>query len=328
MRSNVEETSNARILIVDDDEMSVELVSTYLETAGYEVHACLKGEEALRKVRKEAPDLVVLDITLPGASGYDICEQIKVREDTRLIPVIMITALNGLEDKIRGIEAGADDFLTKPFSKLELLTRIKSLVRMKRLNEDLESATNIILTLALALEANDEYTQGHSERVAHFAVQLGEQLGLPDDYLRMLRVAGLLHDIGKIGIKESILNKTGKLSEEELAYVRTHAVIGEKICQPLRSLRAILPVIRQHGERYDGEGLPDGLKGERIDLGARIVAVVDAYDAITSDRPYRRAMTKEEAVRVLRDGAGTQWDPALVDHFVKMIMKGQKALVA
>ncbi|MDA8187098.1 MAG: HD domain-containing protein, partial [Dehalococcoidales bacterium] len=271
---------------------------------------------------------VVLDITLPGASGYDICEQIKAREDTRLIPVIMITALNGLEDKIRGIEAGADDFLTKPFSKLELLTRIKSLVRMKRLNEDLESATNIILTLALALEANDEYTQGHSERVAHFAVQLGEQLGLPDDYLRMLRVAGLLHDIGKIGIKESILNKTGKLSEEELAYVRTHAVIGEKICQPLRSLRAILPVIRQHGERYDGEGLPDGLKGERIDLGARIVAVVDAYDAITSDRPYRRAMTKEEAVRVLRDGAGTQWDPALVDHFVKMIMKGQKALVA
>jgi putative two-component system response regulator len=316
----MEAIRNDTILIVDDSIQNVQLLEAHLAAAGYDVVSAYDGKEALEKIDDGClPDLVILDVMMPGLNGFEVCREIKKGEETRRVPVMLLTALQELDDKVRGFESGADEFLSKPVDKMELLLRVKSLLRIKHLHEDLESARDVIYTLALAIEANDPYTRGHSERVAEYGLILARRLGLDEDKQEMIRNAGILHDIGKIGITETILQKPGPLTDQELIVVQDHPAIGEKICRPLRSANTLLTVIRHHQERYDGLGYPDGMSGEEIPVEARIVSVCDAYDAMTSPRPYRPPMPREEAMETLKSEAGKQWDPVVVEEFLKMI---------
>ncbi len=309
-----------KILIVDDSPQNVQLLEAYLAAAGYEVTAAFDGTEALQKLESEDhPDLIILDVMMPGLNGYRVCEEIKNHHDTHRIPVMMLTALSEIDDKVKGFEAGADEFLSKPVDKLELLLRVKSLLRTKHLNEDLENARDVIYTLALAIEANDPYTRGHSERVAQYAASIAMRMKLSDEQIDVIRNAGILHDIGKIGISEVILQKPGPLTEAELIAVQDHPAIGEKICKPLRSANLLLTVIRHHQERFDGDGYPDRLAGDQIPIEARIIAVADAYDAMTSPRPYRPPMSQRQVLGTLRREAGKQWDPEVVKAFLELI---------
>lgn len=311
-----------RILVVDDNAQARELLRAALQAEGYAVTLAEEGEEALTKVAEEVPELILLDINMPGLNGYDVCSRLKGTEATRLIPIIFLTSMSDLEDKLRGIEVGADDFLTKPFRKVELLARVKSLLRFKRLNDRLENAENVLFALANAIEAKDPYTEGHIFRVATLALKLGRRLALSAEHQESLWKGGILHDIGKIGVPDAILNKAGRLNPEEIAQMQVHVVVGERICQPLRSIRYLLPVIRHHHEKFNGTGYPDGLQGETIPITARIVGIVDMYDALVTDRPYRPRLSREEAFAILRAGAadGTL-DPELVAAFIAMIQE-------
>jgi len=312
--------SAGRILVVDDNPHARELLRAALVAEGYTVTLAEGGEEALAKVAEEVPELILLDINMPGLNGYEVCSRLKGTEATRLIPIIFLTSMSDLEDRLRGIEVGADDFLTKPFRKVELLARAKSLLRFKRLNDRLENAENVLFALANAIEAKDPYTEGHIFRVATLALKLGRRLGLSAEHQESLWKGGILHDIGKIGVPDAILNKAGRLTPEEVAQMQVHAIVGERICQPLRSIRYLLPVIRHHHERFNGTGYPDGLRGEAIPITARIVGIVDMYDALITDRPYRPRLSREEAFGILRAGAadGTL-DPELVASFITMV---------
>ncbi len=307
----------ARILVVDDNEMNVELVADNLAPEGYEVDRAFSGEEALEKIEQHAYDLVLLDVMMPGLSGYEVCERLKQEEKTRFLPVVMVTALEQRQDKIRGIAAGADDFLHKPFDRAELLIRVKSCLRLKRLTDDLETAESILVTLGNAIDAKDSYTEGHAERVAHYSVAIGKKLGLPYETLRRLRIGGVLHDIGKIGIAEGILNKPGPLTSEEFESMKSHPVIGETICKPLKTLRDILPIVRSHHERPNGTGYPDGLRGDEIPLEALIVCLADVYDALATTRSYKRAFPRDRCIEMIRqDAAKGLFDSRVVEAFV------------
>jgi putative two-component system response regulator len=311
-----------RILIVDDSPQNVQLLEAYLVEAGYEIIAAGSGDEALQKLDgEEQPDLIILDVMMPGLDGYQVCEKIKSSHETQRLPVMMLTALTEIDDKVKGFEAGADEFLSKPIDKMELLLRVKSLLRTKHLNEDLENARDVIYTLALAIEANDPYTRGHSERVAQYSSRIAQRLNLSAEQIDVVNNAGILHDVGKIGISETILQKPGPLTDKELTAVQDHPVIGEKICKPLRSANLLLTVIRHHQERYDGEGYPDRLAGADIPIEARVIAVADAYDAMTSPRPYRPPMSQRQVLGTLKREAGKQWDPDVVEVFLQLIEK-------
>ena len=314
--------SRQRILVIDDNVTNVELLEAYLCAADYEVLTANNGHAGLEMAIKEDPDLLLLDIMMPGLDGYQVCTQLKNNEKTRFIPIIMITALTEIEDKIKGLNAGADDFLSKPFNKHELMARVRSLLRIKSLHDDLDSSEDIILTLALALEAKDPYTKGHSERVATLATNLAKNIGLSDRVQDRIHKAGILHDIGKIGVSGKVLSKKGALQSNEYEDVIAHPSMGATICQPLKSLSDIIPMIKHHHERYDGNGKPDGLAGNEIPLGARIISIADAYDAMTSTRPYRKAMAKKVALRIFEKEINNgQWDQELVTHFIKIMAK-------
>ncbi len=312
-----------RILAVDDSEENLRLIQALLSVAGYEVVTASNGQDALLKVEQESPDLVLLDAMMPKMNGFEVCSRLKGKEETRLTPVVLVTPADEPEYKVRGFEAGADDFLTRPIHSVEFLARVRSLVKAKRLNDQLVSVEDTILALATAIEAKDPYTEGHIERVTRYALSLGGEVGLSLWELELLRKAAILHDVGKIGVSETILLKPGPPTEEEWGQLRSHPVVGEKICLPLKQDRLIPEVIRHHHERYDGSGYPDGLAGEDIPLAARIMAVADAYDALTSDRPYRRRLSKEEAIQILKQEAARQFDPKLVLAFVSMLDTGR-----
>jgi len=312
-----------RILIVDDNRVNVELIKAQLKPYPYVLECAYDGEEALNAIQKNKPDLILLDLMMPKVSGYEVCQKIKSNKDTHFIPVIIITALSELDDKIKAIELGADDFLVKPFNKIELLTRIRSLLKMKVLHDDLDSSENILFSLVRALEAKDGYTRGHSERVAYYATSLARHLGLPEREIEILRKGALLHDIGKIGVKENILLKSGSLDDKEIRHIQIHPSVGYEICKPLKTLQPCLCVIRHHHERCDGEGYPDHLKGKEISPLAMITSVVDAYDAMTTDRPYRTKMPKEKALQIFEKEIDTgQWEPEVVKAFLDMIKSG------
>jgi putative two-component system response regulator len=309
-----------KILIVDDNPTNVELLAAQLKPFSYELSTAFDGDSALKKIEESPPDLVLLDLMMPRVSGYEVCQKIKGNKKTQFIPVIVITALKELDDKIRAIEMGADDFLMKPFNKVELLTRVKSLLKLKELYDDVDSSESIIFTLAEMIEAKDVYTRGHSERVANYAVKLASFMGLSDGDLELIRRGALLHDVGKIGIRELILNKPEKLSAEELAHIRSHPARGCEICKTLRSLAPVLPIIRHHHERVDGLGYPDGVSGKDLTMGPRIVSVADAFDAMTSNRPYRKGIPPLEALKIFEmEKNSGQWDPEIVSAFIKCI---------
>jgi putative two-component system response regulator len=310
----------ARILIADDDPATLDLLNEMIKNLGYQPQLASNGEEALELLRESPPDLVLSDVMMPRMDGFDLCKKIKSERNTRLIPVVLLTGLGSTEDRVMGIEAGADDFISKPFHLSELSARVHSLLKLKQFTDDLEHAEEVIFSLALAVEAKDPYTQGHCARLSHYSVVLGRRLGYGEDELQSFRRGGILHDIGKIGIPETILLKPGPLSTEETTVMRAHPLKGEEICKPLRSLHKALPIIRNHHEHCDGNGYPDGLTGEQIPIGARIIAAVDYFDALVTDRPYRQALSIDEALKMLHEAVNSgHLDPQVVRELVVMI---------
>jgi putative two-component system response regulator len=315
-----------RILVVDDNVDNAFLMRQLLGSRGYEVVAAANATEAESQMNIHPPDLVLLDVIMPGKSGYEICHQWKSDPATRLIPVVMITGLTDREDKIRGIEAGADDFLNKPIFPEELFARVKSLLKLKEFTDELENAEATLCMLGLSVESRDPYTEGHCERLASLASELGAHLGLSLDDQVALRRGGYLHDLGKIAIPDEILKKGSNLSADEWKAMRLHPEIGENICKPLKSLREVLPIIRHHHEHWDGSGYPDGLAGQEIPLLARVLQVVDVYDALRTARPYKPVLTHDQAAETMRkEASGGMWDKELVEEFFRLLEKQSQA---
>jgi putative two-component system response regulator len=315
------ECKRATVLVADDDAANRDLLSGMLSGEGYNVVCVGDGDQALRAVHNDSIDLALLDVMMPGKTGMSTCLAIKSQPETRLIPVVLVTGLTSTDDRIQGIMCGADDFLSKPVNKQELLARVRSLLRLKEFTDELENAETVLFSLALSIEAKDRYTEGHCERLSKYSVAMAERLGLPDELRVALRRAGIVHDIGKIGVSEHILTKPGPLTEEEWKIMKQHPVMGERICAPLKSFRHVLPVIRHHHEKLDGSGYPDGLKGDQIPLTARILQIADVFDALTTERPYRTALPPQQALDLIRDEViRGWWDGSLVHEFEAVIL--------
>jgi len=315
-----------RVLVVDDNPDTRMLMRELLETRGYVVVAVQDAFLAEEEVRRHPPDVVLSDVVMPGKSGYELCRELKENPATRLIPFILITGLSDREDKLKGIEAGADDFLNKPIFSEELFARVKSLIKLKEFTDELETAESVLCTLGRSVESRDPYTEGHCERLATNASLLGRHLGLDDESIVALRRGGFLHDLGKIAVPDEILKKGTNLTPEEWAIMKQHPVTGENICRPLKSLRLVLPIIRNHHEHSDGTGYPDGLQKGEIPLLARILQVVDVYDALCTTRPYKPALTHEQATLTMRREAESgMWDEELVLEFMLMLQRRQVA---
>lgn len=310
------ETSVGRILVVDDAEQIVVLLTRILERDGHTVDGTADADEALRMARVGHYDLILLDVLMPSWDGFELCRTLKTRTETMFTPVVLITGLQDSQSRIAGIEAGADDFLTKPMNMDELRARARSLVRLKRRTDDLESAESVIVSLALTIEARDPCTDGHCQRLAVYAGMLGAAIGLPPADMAALQRGAFLHDVGKVGVPDAILGKAGRLTPEEIEIMQAHTVIGERLCGSLRSLAQVRRIVRHHHERLDGSGYPDGLRGGAIPLLAQVIGVVDVYDALTSERPYKPAMTPAQAVAELHAEVARGWRSAeLVNAF-------------
>jgi len=313
-----------QVLVVDDKLDTVLLLRELLCSRGYNVTTAGDAQEANRAIQHERPDLILLDVIMPGKSGYELCRELKEDPNTRLIPVIMITGLTDREDRVRGIEAGADDFLSKPLYPEELFARVRSLLKLKEFTDELDNAEAVLFSLATSVEARDPSTGNHCIRLARYATDLGRHLGFAYDDLVALKRGGYLHDIGKVTVPDEILKKGSRLSPEEWVVMRQHPATGEHICRPLKTLRPVLPIIRHHHEHWDGSGYPDGLSGDRIPLLARVLQVCDVYDAITTPRTYKPPMSHAEAEQIMRAEANHgMWDPRLVDEFF-VLMNGER----
>ena len=301
------------LLIIDDDQDKCRKLTAQLQSHSYQIAATHDGEMALEHIDKNPPDLILLDLMLPKISGFELCRQLKRSEENRFIPIIVTTALEDEEDRLKAIELGVDDFVTTPINHVELSARIKSLLKVKHLLDDLDTSESILFSLVEALEAKDPYTSGHSRRVSSLAVELAQHLGIHGHKLDNIRKGGLLHDIGKIGVKEAVLLKENRLTDDEMDNIKTHPARGYDICVPLKSLEPCLPIIRSHHERVDGDGYPDCLKGNEIPLDAKITAVADTFDAMTENRPYRQGMPTAKALSIFAKEINSgQWDPKVV----------------
>ena len=312
--------SRTRVLVVEDDAQNAVALMRLLGRDGFEVDLARQAEDAIEVARQDAPDVILLDWMLPRMTGIDACRILKRDRSTRLIPIVLLTGLGARENRLAGIRAGADDFLTKPFDPEELRARVRSLARLKRYTDELESAESVITSLALTVEARDRYTEGHCQRLADFGVTLGAAIGLGEDDIAALNRGGYLHDVGKIGIPDAVLLKPAALTPGEYEIMKQHTIIGERLCGSLRMLTPVRPIIRHHHERLDGSGYPDGLRGSAVPLLAQIIGVVDAFDAMTTARPYRPARTLEDARSELRiDARAGRFDIELVDTLLALI---------
>jgi putative two-component system response regulator len=310
----------ARVLCVDENRMNRDLVANTLAGEDLELRVAESGAEALELLERERIDVVLLDAAAlqDGASTLAA-----LRADPRweTLPIVVLTSHRHSGMRQEAIVTGADDFIHYPLNRLELVTRIQSLLRIREYHADLEQTQNVICALALALEAKDRYTRGHSQRVGDLARTFALHVGLTQAQAETIRVAGLLHDIGKIAVPEKLLNKNGPLTRDEFLRVIDHPVIGEEMVRPLTTLANVLQLIRHHHERYDGRGYPDSLCGDQIPYEVRLLSIVDAYDALTSHRAYRAApLSHEAAIATLRREAnGGKWDPRMVEQFANML---------
>ncbi len=311
---------DAVVLIVDSEEINRRLLKAIFKTTSYKIREARRATEAMTLLQTEKVDLVILDLMLPEMSGPELCRWMKNQRATQLVPVLMITSVQGVENEIVGISSGADEFLIKPLHPSVVRTRVRAMLRNKSLIDSLEEAETILFALAQAVEQRDRYTGQHCQRLAVTSVMLGEALGLPSAELTALYRGGFLHDIGKISVPDAILFKQGVLNSAEWEVMRSHSVIGEGICKPMRSLGPVLPIIRSHHERWDGTGYPDKIAGEDIPLLARILQVADIYDALTTERPYKPALTQRCALEVMEEEVRRGWrDPELVPLFASII---------
>jgi putative two-component system response regulator len=310
-----------RILVVDDNRTNALLLERVLLGEGHLVDVASDGQEALERVIHHTPDLILLDLDMPRVDGYEVCRRVKNDPATRLIPIVIVTAQNAFEAKLKAWELGADDFITKPFQCLEVVARCRSLLRIKRLVEERDSAEAVVFAFARVVEAKSPYTHGHSERVAAYALTLAAEAAVPEDEWETLRKGALLHDIGKVSVPDAILDKPETLTTAEFEIMKQHTVQGARIAEPLRSVRDAVPMIRWHHERLDGRGYPDGLFGGAIPLLVRILSVADVYDSLSSARPYRAAIPHQQCLEILRrDAAGGGLDQELVDHFCQAVV--------
>src|SRR6202790_2454343 len=308
------------VLVADDQAANRELLEELLTAQGCKVITVQDGAAALEELTRTQVDLVLLDVMMPHLNGFEACEKIKATPDTYLIPVVLITALSDKQDRIEGIRAGADDFLTRPVDRTELLARVRSLLTLKLRTDELERAESVLFTLARSIEGKDPYTHGHCERLSEYSARLGEHLGLSEEQLIALRRAGVVHDVGKIAVPDAILLKPSRLTPEEWALIKEHPVVGERICAPLKSFRFVLPIIRHHHEKFDGSGYPDGLRGEEIPVTARVLQVVDVFDALTTDRPYKKAFSITDTLQTMKEeGSKGWWDPHIFEQFERLI---------
>jgi putative two-component system response regulator len=323
MLSKSNQPVTGTILVADDQASNRELLEELLTAEGFKVASVSNGAAALEQLSVVPIDLVLLDVMMPQLTGFQACERIKANPDTYLIPVILITALSDKQDRLEGIRAGADDFLIRPVDRTELLARVRSLLKLKLRTDELERAESVLFTLARSIEGKDPYTHGHCERLAEYSACLGEHLKLSEDQVTALRRAGIVHDIGKIAIPDSIILKPSSLSAEEWQLMREHPVVGERICAPLKSFRSVLPIIRHHHEKFDGSGYPDGLAGEAIPITARVLQIVDVYDALTTERPYKKAFSITDALQTMKhEVENGWWDSHIFDLFESLSRKG------
>jgi putative two-component system response regulator len=309
-----------RILAVDDEPTNLQLLRQILQDH-YGLLFAKDGQRALQLAQQERPDLILLDVMMPGMTGYDVCRQLKSAEETAAIPIIFVTALAATADELTGFEAGAVDYIMKPVSPPIVKARVRTHLSLVRMDELRETRLQIVQRLGLAAEYKDNETGLHVIRMSHFAQLLGLAAGMNEQQADDLLHAAPLHDVGKIGIPDRILQKGGKLDPEEWRIMQGHVTIGANIIG--RHERGVLAmahrIVLSHHEKWDGSGYPSGLAGEAIPLEGRIVAVADVFDALTSVRPYKRAWSVEDALQYLRDNRGKHFEPALVDHFVTLI---------
>ena len=313
-------TDRPTILVVEDEPAVREMLHDALTELGYTVRPAESARTALRLLEESAPDLVLTDVHLGGMTGIELCGKLKGDPRFQLIPVVILTAVADLEARVAGLAAGADDFFGKPVDFIELRTRLAALIKVKALVDELERAEELITTLSLTIEARDPYTAGHCERLARYAVALGKALALDAETLKALWLAGFLHDLGKIAVPDPILLKPGPLTPEERKTINLHPGAGADLVSGLRSLNRVRPFIRHHHERMDGSGYPDGLRGNAIPMGARVMAVVDVYDALHTARPYKKVLSHEESLAILRrETDAGHWDPRVVATFVDVL---------
>lgn len=314
----------ASILIADDDEISARYLKRLLTREGHQVSVVATADEVLELCINRPPDVVVLDLVTPDGHGFEVCRRLKTQAHTRFVPVVIVTSDVDRANRLEGINAGADEFLCKPFDSAELHARIQSLVKLKRQTDELESAEAVLLGLGATIEARDPCTNGHCQRLAKYATALGKSLGLGESDLDALARGGFLHDIGEIAVPDRVLLKEGALDREESQVMREHPIVGDALCSGLRSLQNVRPIVRHHHERLDGTGYPDGLRSSAVPLLAQVVSIVDVYDALTTERPYRRALVPDAAFGVLEDEARKGWrDRALVDAFAQSDARGR-----
>ncbi|TWT50718.1 Cyclic di-GMP phosphodiesterase response regulator RpfG [Rubripirellula amarantea] len=313
-----------RILIADSNATIRKLLRHGLADDLYELIEASDGHEALKlAMQRPEPHAILIDAGISGVNGLEVCRRLKSDMQYRTIPVIIMTTSGANEDINDAVEAGADEFLSKPVNRGELNVRIRSITRMHKGNAEMIGAESVALSLARAVASKDGYSSGHVEQVANLAVDFGKALGMDSAELKMLRYGAILHNVGKIAIPDSILEKTGPLTPRERALFHQHPRVGCDICGPLQPLRPVLPIIRHHKEHFDGTGYPDGLRGNEIPLKAQIVGIVDVYSALTNDRPFRRAKSQAEAIEILRERARNGvHDPELIESFCEAMCPG------
>jgi putative two-component system response regulator len=311
-----------RVLVADHSESETALISHILAAEGYAVDTATDGSAVLDAVRHRPPDVLLVDVDLPGQSGLEVCRRVRQNAATRLLPIILMSAPDARDERIEGLEAGADDVLLRPLDVRELIARSRSLLRMKQYTDDLDSASAILTTLSTMIESRNGNAAGHCTRMANYATALGRALGIGEDDLHVLYRGAFLHDVGMLAISDFVLCKPGPLEADEYALVKSHTVLGDELCANLRSLQPIRPIVRWHHERLDGSGYPDGLRGDAIPLLAQIVGVVDVYEAVTTERPYQRRRSPQEAVDTLREEVASGWRSGdLVEAFVRVLQE-------
>ncbi len=317
------------ILVADDQPANRELLEELLTPQGFNVITVADGAAAVEELTRTQVDLVLLDVMMPRLSGFEACQKIKNNPETYLIPVVLITALSNKQDRIEGINAGADDFLTRPVDRAQLLARVGSLLKLKYRTDELERAEAVLFSLARSIEGKDPYTHGHCERLSDYSVRLGQHLGLKGDEITALHRAGVVHDIGKVAVSDAILLKPGRLTGEEWKVMKEHPLVGERICAPLKSFRMVLPIIRHHHEKLDGSGYPDGLRSDAIPVTARVLQIVDVYDALTTERPYKNAFSSSDALLTMKEEVDKGWwDPHIFSKFEQLIRSGTANLLS
>ncbi|MBI5330613.1 MAG: response regulator [Betaproteobacteria bacterium] len=310
----------ARILVVDDMATNRALIRAVLDAREFEVVEADSGASALARIHALRPDVVLLDVMMPDTDGIEVCRRLREQEEFHLLPIIMLTSLGSPDDVVHGMEVGATDYITKPFNSVELTARVRAAVDKKRLTDRLDDTESVLFALARVVEAKDGTTGDHCDRLSHLSVVLGEALGLPFDDLEALRRGGILHDIGKVAIPDTVLLKKGKLDDAEWAVIRQHPTTGAYLCSALRTMRRTVDIIRYHHEKWNGGGYPSGLAGPDIPVLARVFQVVDVYDALSSERPYKPALPKDEVARILREETARGfWDPEIMSVFLDIL---------